>query len=223
MLALARIAAIDCTRISKSVQGEFMQAKTEPRYAGLILAGGRSRRFGAEKALAVLRGRTLLEWALRNLSPFVECVAVSAAPSGAIHDAARDKGLPVVSDTVADAGPLAGVHAGLIWAQGIGANWLLTLPCDVPVIAPDTWQKLKAATTGHRPSYARTQSGPESLCAAWPVDCLPALLSSLQSGKGPSAIGVLESLQAVPVYFETAFHNINTREDLEALERAIQA
>ncbi|HWA62876.1 MAG TPA: NTP transferase domain-containing protein, partial [Caulobacteraceae bacterium] len=59
-------------------------SQAHPALAGLVIAGGRSNRFGAEKAVQLLKGRSLLEWAASALAEVCADVAVSArADSGA--------------------------------------------------------------------------------------------------------------------------------------------
>src|SRR5258706_13654200 len=83
-----------------------------PRLAGLVLAGGRSSRFGAEKAVQVLAGVTLLERALGVLDAVCMVVAVSAAPGLAKASATR-LGRTVLADDPGHVnGPLAGRSAG---------------------------------------------------------------------------------------------------------------
>jgi len=82
--------------------------------AGLVLAGGQSRRFGSEKAVVRLDDRTLLEWALEALRGDCDALAISAPTGSGAAVIARDLGLRVLADDPAHPdGPLAGVAAGL--------------------------------------------------------------------------------------------------------------
>src|SRR5689334_23373453 len=101
--------------------------------AGLVLAGGQSSRFGGNKALAVLDGETLAGRMARLLGAHCSHVALSAnAPLPGID-------LPTLPDPPgAQAGPLSGVLAGLRWAKSLGAQWLVTAPCDTPLL-PDVF------------------------------------------------------------------------------------
>ena len=66
--------------------------------AGLVLAGGRSQRFGSEKASAQLAGLSLLRRAVDTLRPLAANVAVSAVAGSAAEREARTLGLSVVHD-----------------------------------------------------------------------------------------------------------------------------
>ena len=83
---------------------------TARRVTGLVLAGGRSSRFGRDKLAVRIDGRTLLDSAIDGVTPAATEILVVAAP-----DAAPDLtgGARLVHDPVAFEGPLAGVAAGL--------------------------------------------------------------------------------------------------------------
>lgn len=93
--------------------------RTEPRPAtlvGIVLAGGRSSRFGdADKLRAELRGRPLFHHAVLSIAPLCHEVIVVVAAKGAAPPLPADAPVPVrvVHDRIADAGPLAGLAAGL--------------------------------------------------------------------------------------------------------------
>ena len=88
---------------------------------GIILAGGLSTRMGGgNKGLRVLAGETLLSRVIRRLTP--QCAPLAINANGA-PDAFDDYDLPVISDGFAGfAGPLAGVLAGMEWAEALGAD-----------------------------------------------------------------------------------------------------
>src|SRR4030065_2419324 len=87
------------------------------RSAGLIRAGGRSRRMqGKDKALLAVRGETLLAHVIRRLSPQVDTLALN---SNAVPGTFADYGLPVIPDRLSGfLGPLGGIHAGLAQYPG---------------------------------------------------------------------------------------------------------
>lgn len=188
-----------------------------PKIAGLVVAAGRSRRFGAEKALAEVHGVTLLQRALDRLAPHCGVVGVNSPhlplPCGAarIEDAAQAPG-----------GPLAGVLAGLRWASEQGAEVLVTLPCDTPLLPVDLVPRLIEAAAGRSCAVARTPSGVESLCAAWRIDLTDQLAERLATGH-PPVHAFLESQGCALVEYEdaSAFLNVNTPQDLAEAERRI--
>lgn len=188
--------------------------------AGIVIAGGRSSRFGGEKAVATLAGRPLLLWAVDRLARACTAVAVNARPGTAAEAMARAHGLPVLHDMPGDPdGPLAGVRAGLEWARGLGATQLAASPCDVPMAPEDLYRALRAASAGGA-AMAETAEGRQPLCAVWPVAAFPELTAALAQGAHPPTWKLLEQVGAVKVRFDPPglFANLNTREDLARFE-----
>lgn len=184
--------------------------------AGVVIAGGRSVRFGGEKAAALLGGVPLVIRAVRRLQASCPVVAVNARAGTEAEALARRHGLAVLHDSPGDAdGPLAGVRAALVWAQELGARAIAVSPCDAPLLPEDLFVRL-IAEAGPGPAMAETADGLQPLTAVWPVCALPAVADALKDGAHPPTWRVLDSLGARRVRFEPpeAFANLNTREDL---------
>jgi molybdopterin-guanine dinucleotide biosynthesis protein A len=118
----------------------------EPRYprdtiTGLVLAGGLARRMGGEdKGLVELLGRPMIEYVLEALRPQVGPVLINANRN---LDRYAVCGHAVISDTLEGyLGPLAGVLSGL---RSLQTEFLLTVPCDAPLLAPDLARRLYQA------------------------------------------------------------------------------
>ena len=192
------------------------------RTAGLLLAGGRSQRFGMEKALAYFRDAPMMDSIALRFDGLA-ALAVSARPDSGAERRAQQLGLPVLHDAPAfPAGPLAGVCAGLQWATGLGLSFLATAPCDAPLLPLDLFPRLLAAIGTAPAAYARTQQATHPLCAVWSVRLLATLRAPLNAGKHPSVRRLLADIGAKPVSFadERAFLNANTPDALTDLERA---
>lgn len=186
---------------------------------GVVIAGGRSVRFGGEKAAAGLAGKPLLMWAASRLARSCATVAVNARPGTEAEALARAAGLLVLHDAPGDAaGPLAGVKAGLAWAREGGASAVAVSPCDVPLLPDDLFVRLVAAA-GTGAAMAETAEGHQPLCAVWPVSALEKLTAALANGSHPPTWLMLESIGAARVRFSQpdAFANVNTRADLAAI------
>lgn len=186
---------------------------------GVVIAGGRSVRFGGEKAAAELAGKPLLMWAAARLARSCRSVAVNARPGTEAEALAGAAGLPVLHDAQGDAaGPLAGVKVALAWAREQGASALAVSPCDVPLLPDDLFVRLVAAA-GAGAAMAETADGDQPLCAVWPVSALAKLTAALANGAHPPTWLMLESIGAARVRFSEpdAFANINTRADLAAV------
>jgi molybdenum cofactor guanylyltransferase len=183
--------------------------------AGLVLAGGRSRRFGRDKALANFRGRPLIAWSLDVLRPQAAALAISGPPQ-----LAAASGVEAFPDTPgAPDGPLAGILAGLAWAAQRGCTHLATAPCDTPFLPPDLVPRL-AAAIGDRPVTAARAMRVHPLCALWRLDATPALATLVRDGKQLSMQALIDTLGGGYVDFddEEAFANLNTPEEFAAAE-----
>ncbi len=80
---------------------------------GLVLAGGRSSRFGSDKLAALYRGQTLLDHAILRLAGFTREVIVVLAPESPEPSFPPGVAARTVRDATGDQGPLEGVLAGL--------------------------------------------------------------------------------------------------------------
>lgn len=183
------------------------------RFAGLALAGGRSSRFGSDKAAATLAGRPLLDWVVSALSESCDHVAVSAGRDGEAAALAQARGLTVVADDPRhQRGPLAGVAAGLAWASGAGFERLITLPCDTPLVGRPQIAALLAALGDAPAAYAVTADGPQPLCAVWRADLVTMLSLRLTLGRHPAVRAFFGDIEAVEVRFDDPrpFTNANS-------------
>jgi len=207
------------------MQSTAMTSDVRGSMVGVVIAGGRSVRFGGEKAVAVLQGRALLMWAVARLARACGEVAVNARPDTGAEQLARSARLPVLHDAAGDPdGPLAGVKAGLLWARELGATHLAVSPCDVPLAPDDLFLRLREAA-GAGAAHAETAEGRQPMCAVWPVSALPVLTEALADGAHPATWRMLEQLGAVKVFFPDAesFANLNTREDLSRFEALLRS
>lgn len=184
--------------------------------AGLVLAGGKSLRFGSEKAGALFEGRPLLDWSLDLLTDPCEALAVSAAADSEAARLAHRKGVPVLVDGPGDPdGPLSGVKAGLVWASSLGAAWLAVVPCDTPRLPDDLVTRLRDGMGAAPAAFAETSGGQHPLCSIWSVALLRPLSDALAE-RHPPARRFLADVGAAMVWFEPAdaFANMNRPGDL---------
>jgi molybdopterin-guanine dinucleotide biosynthesis protein A len=192
---------------------------TTPLTAGLLLAGGQSQRFGAEKAMAPFRGRPMIEIVAER---FIGCggIVVSApAQSGAAAFARANAYGLIEDDPLSPSGPLAGICAGLDWAVARGFALLATAPCDTPLLPGDLYSTFAGELGNANAVFAATAEGDHALCALWRVSLLAPLRETLAAGDHPAIRTFLLSHNARRVTFSdrAAFANANTPEDLARL------
>ncbi len=141
------------------------------KIAGIILAGGQSRRMGGrEKSLLELEGLTQLEWVAKRLGPQVQALAINANGDASRFQSA---GLPVIADTIGGhIGPLAGVLAGMRWAQSQDAfTHIATGAADTPFIPHNFVERLTNAINNSSPIAMAASNGRiHPVAALWPID-----------------------------------------------------
>jgi molybdopterin-guanine dinucleotide biosynthesis protein A len=185
---------------------------------GFVLAGGKSSRMGQDKALLRLGGRTLVEIAVEKLREF--CAEVSIAGN-------RDdlgEYAPVVREERLDAGPGAGIEAGLKAAK---QEWCLFMPVDVPLVPGELlrlWADAVMARPGVRASYLRCGAELHPAICMVRRECAEVFRAGLDGGERRLA-GILAGLGEGLWVAEAAeftngvqaavyFTNVNTPEEL---------
>ena len=192
---------------------------------GVILAGGLGRRMGnVDKGLRLLAGRPMVAWVRDRLAPKVDRILVNANRNLDAYGAFGDR---VIPDSITGfAGPLAGLHEGLSRA---GTPLVVTVPCDSPLLPLDLVARLHAALehdAAHRADLAVARTGDQP----HPVFCLARRtllpdLAAYLAGGGRKIDAWYARLRAVEVRFDDcpdAFSNVNTPEELAALERQLR-
>lgn len=181
---------------------------------GLVLAGGRSRRMGTDKALLVHDGRTQLELAVELLVPVTDRQFVSTRPDQA-DDEERSR-FPQVVDRYEDIGPVAGILSAMDAYPD--ADWLV-VACDLPNLDALTLGHLVAKRSRTRPFTAFQSSNdglPEPLCAIYKSDAQPIVRAFVDEGVVcPRKILIRSDTKLLNQPNPDALHNVNTPEDID--------
>ncbi len=138
--------------------------------SAVVLAGGRSRRMGRDKAgvLDPVSGRSLLDLQLAKLRSLAPLELMVSRQAGQVVNLPEE--VRVVEDAVPDRGPLAGLVACLTAARG---EWLLVLAVDLPRMEEAYLERLmEACCAGGRIQGAvpKREGRWEPLAAVYPVD-----------------------------------------------------
>ena len=183
---------------------------------GIVLAGGLGRRMGGvDKGLVELHGRPMVAQVIARLGTQVGPILVNANQNAERY---ASLGYPVVPDAVGGfAGPLAGLHAGLIHTK---TAYAVTVPCDSPFLPDDLVARLAEGLQRNEAqlAVARTFDQPHPVFAFVRADVLPHLADFLTRG-GRKIDAWYATLRVVEVGFDDcadAFRNINTRAELAA-------
>jgi molybdopterin-guanine dinucleotide biosynthesis protein A len=203
--------------------------------AGVVIAGGQSRRLGQDKRRLRLwgaAGPTLLEHTLEVLAPLCSELVV------VLNDAEAWPGLParLVPDVYADAGALGGIYAGL---AAVSAPRAIVVAADMPLLSAAALRAMLAIEGDYdalvprspRPERARNALDLEPLHAVYSRACLDPLRATLDAGRRRITdflervrVRVVERADLALADPEgRSFRNINTPEELEEVRRLIGA
>lgn len=167
--------------------GEPGRTAALPRVSGIVLAGGRSSRYGGDKLAATIDGRSLLELAIAALSPIAAEIVVVLAPTDErdlrpgvdAAAAAGDRAAPPirgVRDPEPFGGPLVGLLAGL---EAATEPLALVVGGDMPSLEPAVLGLLVR-------SLAATESGPDAIVLSRGTDPRP-LPMAIRTGAATDA------------------------------------
>ena len=213
---------------------------------GVILAGGQSRRMGANKALMQLGSDSLIEHVIRRMRHVVdELLLITNSPAEYTH-----LHVPMHGDIIPDTGALGGIYTGLTHAS---QDTVLCVACDSPFLNPNLLVYLASVlgeydavmpyTYSRRqmPSCRNKETGVtnpsdngqvtlQTLCAAYSKRCLPIIESMLRESElRVHALQERAHIKRIsPEVWQAfdpegmSFFNINTPEDFESADSHIR-
>jgi molybdenum cofactor guanylyltransferase len=164
---------------------------------GAILAGGQSRRFGSDKAVALVDGQHLLDHIVEALRPQVDALVVAGREWPGIESVAD---LPEVG-----LGPLGGLAGALFFASQNGFDAVLSSGCDLLGIPPDL-----AALLGEGPAIVDDQP----LLGLWPARFADVLIAWLADRQNRSVYRFADYIGAHHISLAIPIRNANRPEDL---------
>jgi molybdopterin-guanine dinucleotide biosynthesis protein A len=188
--------------------------------AGYILVGGKSSRFGRDKALVEIGGRPLALRLADALAPVTGAVTLVGSPDKYCH-----LGLRVIPDALADFGPLAGILAAL---EDSKSAWNLLLACDMPGLGSEFLSFLLATARDSQVDVVfpvDAEGRAEPLCAAYALGSREEIRQAVERGthKVTDALGGLRVRQLLPAEYAgfdpdgRLFANLNSPADWEKL------
>jgi molybdenum cofactor guanylyltransferase len=179
---------------------------------GAVLCGGRSRRFGSDKALAPFGSSTVggrVVAALRGAG--IDPVIAVGGQAG------NHLGLPTIADRRPGEGPLGGLATALLYARH---GWVLVVPCDLPLLRADDVARLLApGPDGGAPIVATVDGTPRFSLSLWPAAHGRRILRLVDSGErrfGAAIAGIPWTGAEVP---DEALADADTPEELTRLQR----
>ncbi len=156
------------------------RAESVGKYAvsGIILAGGRSRRLGRDKAVEPFEGQPLIRRVIERIQPLTAEIVVVVA------DAALGEALPlqdderVAMDLFPGGGSLGGIFSGLSAAD---SQWGLVVACDMPFLNRQLFEHMLELREDWDAVVPMPGDFPEPTHALYSRDCLPHIEAKLQA------------------------------------------
>jgi molybdopterin-guanine dinucleotide biosynthesis protein A len=150
--------------------------------AGILLAGGHSRRMGRDKALLPVPGsesKTFVEHLSALLAAFCSEVVLVARDAEQAADYAH-VGVRILTDEISDVGPLMGLYSGL---RAMTASHALVIAVDMPFVQPGIVRLLLAQPLDDALLVPVVDGFPQVLCAVYPRSLLPTIEERLRAGR----------------------------------------
>jgi len=186
----------------------------------VVMAGGESQRMGSDKATLLLGNQTLLQHVIVALQPIFPQILVS------VRQPRPDIALPQISDEYINAGPLAGLCAGLAQA---GTPWIFAVATDMPFVQPALIEQLAQLRAGHQAVVPVVHGHPQPLAAFYAASCLEPIRTMLENEGTHSLRSALERLKTLYVNEADllpadpglrSFFDLDTPRDLAAAKRS---
>jgi len=194
---------------------------------GVVLAGGKSSRFGEDKNHIKLGNKTLLEHVLYKINnKFPETLIVSNRPL----KIQIPKKITIIEDCFENLGPLVGVLSSMKWIKENKKTfkWIATFPSDTPFFETSIIEEYKKRITTNESSlyFVKSNNKRHNIFGLWSIDLLQTLENDIVKNNfrkvedWANKIGV-KTINVEIKEFDP-FFNINTKEDLEKAYKIIE-
>ena len=185
-----------------------------------ILAGGRSRRMGQDKALLPLGERSVIERVIERVLPLSDDVTIITDLPGRY----RHLGCRMVGDVYPGKGSLGGIYTAIHVAQ---YEYCVVVACDMPLLNTDLLAYLAGLAPGFDVVVPRIEEFPETMHAVYGKGCLEPIQQQLLADQ-LKIIGFFEDVRVRYVKYDEvsrfdptfrSFINVNTPDDWERVRR----
>ena len=196
----------------------------ENNIIGIILAGGKSSRFGEDKSNIKLGNKTLLNHTVDRIEKeFSEVLIIS---NNKKHNYKNEKIYTIKDCIEGQLGPLVGILTAMKWVKENKKNykWIASFPCDTPFFDNKLISKLKLKTkeTSKKLIFLNSDKKRHNIFGLWSMDLIETLEKDIKNSFRKVEIWAdkvgYESININTEKFDR-FLNINTKEDLEKAER----
>ncbi|MDR3570352.1 MAG: molybdenum cofactor guanylyltransferase [Syntrophobacteraceae bacterium] len=189
--------------------------------AGAVLAGGRSNRFGKNKALQTLQGKRFIDLAIEPLRRF--CDPVMAVVNEI--EPYLDTGAILVQDIIPHQGPLGGIYTALVFSP---SEWVFVKATDMPFLVPEMAALIIEAQRGKFDAVVpRVGEFFDPLLALYNRRCLPVISHQLQARDNRQVVAFYQKIRLKTITEAQwrkvdpdglSFKNVNTLSDLAEID-----
>jgi len=200
---------------------------SENNILAVILAGGKSKRFGNEKIYAKLGNKALIDHTINKLKKnYSEILVISNNENINL----KQKDVYLTQDLIeGHLGPLVGVVSAMEWIKQNKKkyNWIATYPCDTPFFDESIISLIKDCPKKYKEKlfFIKNENRRHNIFGLWSIELKETLLRDIKNGHrkveewaNKTGCKIIET----QTQNEYSFLNINTKEDLEEAEKKIK-
>ena len=186
---------------------------------GVVLAGGKSQRFGQDKSQVKLNGKILIDYILSEIiDEFKEILIVTNQSISFMSS----KKITVIEDFKKGLGPLGGVLSAMKWVKEKNKDykWISTFPVDTPFFKKEILQNFlhEIDLDESKLFFIKSNNTRHNIFGIWSIDLIEKLEEDLNNGERKvelwaNSVGV--KVINMEFFKEDPFFNINTKEDLK--------
>ncbi|MCU0847459.1 MAG: molybdenum cofactor guanylyltransferase [Spirochaetes bacterium] len=197
----------------------FFHEMKQSSASAFILAGGKSQRFGSNKAVSILDGKPIISHVIDAVYSVIKNISIIANKP----EDFRFLNLPVYQDLIMDIGPLGGIYTALSLSA---TRKSFIVACDMPGIEPRLIEWMVMESSGYDIVVPLLNGNYEPLHAVYDRSCLPATGKIIHDGgRQPAALYSQVKTRAVTLEEikkfadpSRIFRNINYRSDLHPVK-----
>ena len=193
---------------------------------GVVLAGGKSQRFGEDKSQVKLHGKILIDYILSEIiDQFEEILIVT---NNEIKFKFSKK-ISITKDLIEGIGPLGGILTAMKWIKKNNKNykWISTFPSDTPFFTKNELQIFykKIDIQKSKLFFIKNKKTRHNIFGLWSMDLMEKLDNDLKQGERKVEVWAdTAGVEIINIEYEKKdpFFNINTKEDLEKAYKMLE-
>ncbi len=186
---------------------------------GVVLAGGKSQRFGEDKSQVKLNDKLLIDYILSEIIDKFHEILIVTNNQIKFKDSTK---ISITKDIIEGLGPLGGILTAMKWIRNNKKDykWISTFPSDTPFFTKNELKIFyeKIDIKKNKLFFIKSKKTRHNIFGLWSIDLLDKLESDLKNGDRKVEVWAdKEDVKIINIDFKKKdpFFNINTKEDLE--------